>query len=359
MEISSTLTRIFILVRFFLAHASAVSVYLFSSCLLFCASVSANTLFSGQYIADNRPSDISFISITQTGQHVFGFMEAVTVVGQGESEKYSVEFDGIASGNNIEMEEQLTRQIRLSGHIDIDNLIISFTDGVGALNSLTFSKISGEEYQSTISAWEKANKEQYIEHMNLVSKSEALAEKYIRIEKTGIPDLVTTAKNALTEQARVASTYQHLRETFRSYSARISSNSCVFVESKLARLVREGMEGAIHNKFEVLDARFRAAEQDLRKRIIKVPSVIRSARSERREIDTMMANRQYEALEYPVLPILPVEVDALLGRYAKAANRAAKAIHLINERYNMLTDDIQGTLSYGRDSLKKLQRTCK
>ena len=138
--------------------------------------------FSGAFVADNRPAGMVFLSTTQTGSAVSGFLVNVVPDGRGGTTSQTVAVDGSADSDTVTLRAKAVLgliNVTLSGRADGRRLVLSSSSSSGRIESLTFSRSTQESFNARLTEWQASLSAQHEqeEAARITAESRARAER--------------------------------------------------------------------------------------------------------------------------------------------------------------------------------------
>ena len=128
------------------------------------ATVSFARPFTGSYIANQRPHWLAFLSITQTDQHVRGFLTTTKPNSRGGTESETVAVEGITDGDAVTLESKTLfnlSNVTLTGRISGNTLMLSFPTSSGDLATVSFRRASEDTFNQVLATWRQELKLAY------------------------------------------------------------------------------------------------------------------------------------------------------------------------------------------------------
>ncbi|WP_396957184.1 hypothetical protein [Nitrosomonas sp.] len=325
--------------------------------LLYSLATAASNPFTGQFLADKRPSELIYVSITQAGSTVSGFMVLVSAADKGRTEKTTLALEGVADKTTVTLrEKRFFGDYVLTGRREGNRLILAFPGRDGSVIPEIFVPATESEYSNKLTEWQKLHSDIYKEQSTILKHASALAEQIRNIENTGIPNLLLEISKALSDQKAVAASFQKRREHFQKMIVMNRAARCDYIYSEVSPFFYSDMSGYFYSYFSPIDMRYHQALSDISKRIENAPSVIDKAKNDALLLKEALSRRKFPT---PKLPKLPDDEQEIFNGYITLAKSSASEIESIKFQYTSSAETIKEIMRESERELKIMESKCR
>lgn len=335
-----------------------LSVLISAAFALLCSfAAAASNPFTGQFLADNRPGELIYVSITQAGSTVSGFMVLVSAADKGKTEKTTLALEGVADKTTVTLrEKRFFGDYVLTGRREGNGLILAFPGRGGSVIPETFVPTTESEYSNKLTEWQKLHTNIYKEQSTILKYASALTEQIGNIEKTEIPKLLLEASKSLSDQKAVAASFQKRREHFQKITAMNGPARCDYVYSEVSSFFYSDISGYFYSDFSPVDMRYQQALSDISKRIENAPEVIAKAKNDASLLKEALSKRRFPV---PKLPKLPDDEQRIFDGYITLAKNSASEIESIKAQYTSVANTVKVIMRESEHELKVMESKCR
>ncbi|MBX3630271.1 MAG: hypothetical protein KF908_10275 [Nitrosomonas sp.] len=325
--------------------------------LLCSFTAAASNPFTGQFLVDNRPRELIYVSITQAENIVSGLMILVSAADKGKTEKTTLALEGIADKTTVTLrEKRFLGDYVLTGRRKGNNLILAFPGRDGSVIPTTFVPATESEYSNKLTEWQKLHADIYKEQSTILNHASALAEQIHNIENTGIPKLLLETSKLLSDQKAIAASFQKRREHFQKVAAVNGSFRCDYVYSQVSPFFYSDMSGYFYSDFSPMDMRYQQALSDISKRIDNAPEVIAKAKNDASLLKEALSKRRFPI---PKLPKLPDDEQSIFDGYITLAKNSASEIESIRAQYTSIANTVEKIMRESEHELNIMESKCR
>lgn len=335
-----------------------LSVLISATFALLCPfAVAASNPFTGQFLADNRPRELIYVSITQAGNTVSGFMVLVSAADKGKTEKTTLALEGVADKTAVTLrEKRFFGDYVLTGRREGNSLILASPRKDGSVTPVTFVPATEIVYSNKLTQWQKLHADTYKEQSTILKHASSLAEQISNIENTEISKLLLETSKSLSDQKTVAASFQKRREQFQKITAVNGAARCGYVYSQVSPYFYSEMSGYFYSDFTPVDLSYQRSLSDISKHIESAPELIAKAKSDASLLREALSKRKFPA---PKLPKLPDDEQRIFDGYITLAKNSASEIESINAQYISVANTVKEAISASEQELKIAESKCR
>ncbi|MGA7731497.1 MAG: hypothetical protein WCD37_09525 [Chloroflexia bacterium] len=123
-------------------------------------------------MADERPTDVDFLSLTQSGVEVSGYLLVVTPDGNMSTKSTTIPLNGSADGDVVTLNNPSTQGVYTLRRSD-NKLTLSYPSTKGQIGSRTLTPTSQEEFNNLLYTWQAdlSTQKQFAEDFAAKSKN--------------------------------------------------------------------------------------------------------------------------------------------------------------------------------------------
>ncbi len=150
-------------------------------------AVPGPSTFSGTYMFDGRPDFIYFLSITQTGNEVAGFLNNVNPDGKGGTKATTLSLNGTTDSDVVTLYASSTGRVYTLSKTSAEDgslgFVFSFPTDSGQIAAHEVTPASQYEFNSLLATWQAAMSDQEQVTQDILAKSKTLDEWINHIEQ--------------------------------------------------------------------------------------------------------------------------------------------------------------------------------
>lgn len=317
----------------------------------------ASNEYTGQFVADNRPTELIYLAITQAENNISGVMILVSPNENGGTDESTLSLEGIADGGTATLrEKRVFGDYVMTGKRDKEGLTITFPGRDGEVVPVKFTEASNSEYAAKLSEWKQFIADIHDEHSAILAHANALAELVRQIEGTGIPKDLADISQALSRQEVVSTTILEREKKFRELSNVSRAANCDYVYSQISPYYYTNLEGYFYTDFDPVDANYKQAVVDIERRLGNVADVVDMAKEEASSLRNAMSERRFPL---PKLPELPADEQHVFDIYVSLASSAKIEIESIKARYSAVAAETGEKMQNSKRLLDTLESRCR
>jgi hypothetical protein len=288
--------------------------------------------FTGTFIDDHRPGWMMCVSLTQTGDHVSGFLATLQPNDRGETTARDVSVHGDVDGPNVVLHADTLfglSNVTLTGHLSGNKLTLSIPTS-GEISSVELTRGTMEHFKGAVADWQK------VLHAENVARESAESDKAAGVARR------QAAESAL-EEWRLAG-HQIEMATSRVKAAKMLADDTATCDAALqnAREAAERVDRNVRNRH--------------------CDEVERELDSLQVNIDRLGAGRDHLAdrirdLEVGLADLLKERADVLekCQSYEKASIAPASAVRLVRLKSEELLTDADVQVKRLREAIQQGQ----
>lgn len=325
--------------------------------LLFPLVAKAESLFTGSFMSDRRPSEIIYLSLTQVENDVSGFMVLVKASEKGKTESLTLNLKGLADNHTVTLyAERLINDLPFSGYKENDYLQLTLPDKQGSLHTLHFLPSTHSDYTEKLTAWRTQRAETYQEQSRILKYSTEIIEQLDDIQNTKIPEQVDTAKKLLVRLQENHAVLEQKRERFKELFMHGQANQCHYLHSKISPFFHDELSGYFHNNITGVGISFRQSIEETKRRIQNGQEALTEVKIKMSELKDALLHRKYPLPKE--LPKLPSNGKKLMEDYLSLTETVAEEVEHINGEYNRISIRIREILQSSDSELRQKGRSC-
>lgn len=325
--------------------------------VLFAPLADASNEFTGQFVADNRPTELIYLAITQAENSISGIMILVSPNDDGGTKENTLSLEGIADGDAATLrEKRLFGDYVMTARRDQGGVIITFPSRNGEVLPIKFTEASDSEYSSKLSEWKQLIADIHSEHSSIMAHANALAEFVRQIEGTGIPKDLADISEALSRQEDVSDSIREREKKFRELANVRSAANCDYVYSEVSPYFYTNLESYFYTDFAPVDTNYKQAVSDIERRIGNVDEVVAMAKEEALGLRDSLSARRFPL---PELPTLPVDEQQVFDKYVSLASSAKVDVESIKTRYAAIAARTIEVMQNSKRTLDTLEAGCR
>lgn len=318
--------------------------------LLGCSQASDSV--TGQYLADRRPAEMFYLSLTQVGPNIQGSMLFVSAKKYGEIESAQFGVRGIIDADNMTLTLSPSEGI-LQGRKKGLSITISFPSD-GQMETLVFTPTDTKSYSEIVATWKNEHKITY-ERQEAIRSSRAAMEKTIKnIKETGLPFETGRLKKSFGDLER---SVMQMRETGNSFIAKVERTpiSCSEVYGELKEIFFESLHhGIYHGAFSDSVREYGRASVEISARVKNGQVTIEQLPKEHQ----VWLKSLEKARSTPDGPSI-AEIELLVSEYKNKIEAATSARETSIQRANYLLAEGEDIYQRARRSYERAERTCR
>ena len=309
---------------------------------------------TGNYVADNRPYEILYLTLTQPGTGLSGSLTIVTPDGKGSTKAKTQEISGIMDGTHLDLKSYA---LHFDGNRTGSTLLLSISTTTGDRITYHFMPTTEDVFNKMLSEWRRTLSESYarevrentarsLEQDNISKLSDELGSDIQNIKNTGISSDLSNMEYAIKDQ-KIA--VEQIKGDFAALKndAEVVPMTCQqayqVVGHDYSQTLGHDFNSVLGNSVSV----YQNAKKHLKDRLVNAPTVAGKATKEAATLqqavhvskyplperivnphDAMESVARYQALASDAqsrMPKLQMEVDNIVEQ-AKALMVDAKSI---------------------------------
>lgn len=323
--------------------------------------------FTGTYMADGRPQQISFLSIVDSNHQIAGTITTIEPTRQGDVESSTNSITGTADGNSISLAiEQFIGKTTLTGKKISGKIELNYPGKDGQISKVVFRSAAEEEFNIIVNQFKQNLATNYQAQMQLkqaieeeqsklVDLSQKLAYNVRAIQQTGIGDDVSRLVSSLSEQYKAYNTLeanlQHLK-----YDASMHPMTCYQAEQVVAYDFDQEMGYSYEQSLGYFISQFNEAAKSLKKRFETAKQLITETQAIAIQLKTAFDTHLYPL---PNLPIRPGEEVHTLDKYQTLVDAAKIELEGRTKDSNNLVEKAKALMREGKSVKKQAQTSIK
>lgn len=318
--------------------------------LLGCNQVTASA--TGQYLADRRPHEIIYLSITQVGRNIQGSMLFVSTKKRGEIESKQLGVRGIIDGDTMSLTLSPSGSI-LQGRKAGRTISIEFPSN-GQIATLHFTPTDAKSYSGLVAAWKNEHRTAY-ERKEAIQSNRAAMDKTIQqIKNTGLPSEFDKLNKSFYDLEKSVA---DMRKTGTSIIARADSAtiSCDEGYGQLQSMFYDSLHhGIYHGIFSDSALEYNYASQEISERV----------KNGHKSVEQLPIEHQAwldSVAKAGLTPDGPSrnDIEMLISNYKKKIDTATSARENSIEKAKNLHSEGEKIYQRARSSYERATRACR
>lgn len=304
-----------------------------SICLFAVAMTNAHgtNMFTGGFVADNRPHSIYYLKLTQTRESVSGSLMRVTPNNKGSTQSTIRQLTGTTDGASITLiSNQLFEKLIINGVKDGKSIVLAFPNDSGSLVNITFKPGTDTEYNSMLKQWQIELSAIQIErdsinseHRHLRKLSETLAEEIKRYKGSTIKADIDRIKSALNDEIHY---YNDLEMYFAdmAHDASVQPMSCHQAHGVVVSAFNSALTYQYNRLIGYNYNEYIVETNQLEQKLSNVDIFIEQTSQVAREFEQSIKNHKHPL---PNLSVLPRDEIPVINQYRQLVDSARQELN--------------------------------
>lgn len=327
--------------------------------VFFCLSLVCNIVggygqntFTGIFHSDSRPTEMLYLSLTQTGDIVSGSLIIVTPDGNGSTKSNTLPLRGTTDGDAITLTaDRLFGDLVINGRKQGETIVLMFPTDSGNISTVAFAPTTDVDYNLLLSRWQEELAAIHKESKRLTKLATALSGDVNAAKSTGITRNLTDIRSALDDEA---SALQHLEDNLAKlkYEASLRPMTCYQANSKVDYDYNSRMAYSYDSRLGYAHDKFKARLEELEERLSNVEPLVTKIKQEARALDQAIEDSKYPL---PNLDIMPGDEAQALEHYKEVAASARNELPVLKATHSDILNEAKGIMREGEGILRATQ----